>query len=75
MDLFPLRRGMATSLSAFLGGIINALVAGVLSPALSHSPLLLSLGMAAMMLSGLISWTGYRMTVKRAARKIDAQAP
>lgn len=69
MDLFPLRRGMAVSLSAFLSGIVNTLVAGVLSPALSHSPVLLSLGMGAMMLSGLACWTGYRKTVKLAAEK------
>ncbi len=67
MDLFPLRRGMATSLSAFFGGMINALVAGVISPALSHSPLLLSLGMGAMMLSGLVCWMGYRKIVRQPA--------
>lgn len=60
MDLFPFRRGMATSLSAFVGGLINAMVAGILSPALSHSPLLLACGMGAMMLSGLFCWTAYR---------------
>ena len=69
MDLFPFRRGMATSLSAFYGGMINALVAGVISPALSHSPLLLSLGMGALMLSGLFCWMGYRRFVKRPLRK------
>ena len=60
MDLFPSRRGMATSLSAFVGGMINALVAGVISPALSHSPLLLALGMAGMMAGGYICWVTYR---------------
>ena len=69
MDLFPSRRGMATSLSAFVGGMINALVAGVISPALSHSPLLLSLGMGAMMLSGYVCWAGYRRTVKTQERR------
>ena len=53
MDLFPSRRGMASSLSGFVGGMINALVAGVISPALSHSPVLMSLGMGVMMLGGL----------------------
>jgi MFS transporter, DHA1 family, multidrug resistance protein len=67
MDLFPSRRGMATSLSAFVGGMINALVAGVISPALSHSPMLLSLGMAAMMVSGYVCWAGYRRVVKQQA--------
>ena len=69
MDLFPFRRGMATSLSAFFGGMINALVAGVVSPAISHSPLLLACGMGAMMLSGLLCWTGYRRVVKQTLRR------
>jgi DHA1 family bicyclomycin/chloramphenicol resistance-like MFS transporter len=65
MDLFPARRGMASSLSAFVGGLFNALVAGVLSPALSHSVLWLALGMGTMMLCGLVCWTMYRRSVKR----------
>ena len=69
MDLFPFRRGMATSLTGFVGGIINALVAGVLSPALSHSPRWLALGMGAMMLAGLLCWMGYRRVVKQAIRR------
>jgi DHA1 family bicyclomycin/chloramphenicol resistance-like MFS transporter len=69
MDLFPFRRGMATSLSAFFGGMINALVAGVLSPALSHSPALLACGMGVMMLSGLLCWMGYRRVVKQKVRR------
>ena len=69
MDLFPFRRGMATSLSAFVGGMINALVAGVISPTLSHSPALLAWGMGAMMLSGLICWRGYRQVVKQPIRR------
>ncbi len=71
MDLFPLRRGMATSLSAFFGGMINALVAGVISPALSHSPLLLSLGMGVMMLSGLACWQAYRKVVKSTTLEVS----
>ncbi len=66
MDLFPSRRGMATSLTAFVGGVINALVAGLLSPVLSHSALGLALGMGTIMLSGLLCWTGYRRLVKSA---------
>lgn len=64
MDLFPSRRGMAASLTAFVGGVLNAVVAGLLSPALSHSPLGLALGMAAIMLSGLTCWMGYRRLVR-----------
>ena len=70
MDLFPFRRGMATSLTAFVGGIINALVAGVISPVLSHSPALLACGMGAMMLGGMLCWMGYRRIVKRSVRHL-----
>lgn len=60
MELFPLRRGMATSLSSFVSGMINALVAGLLSPALSHSPVWLAIGMAGLMLCGFGCWSAYR---------------
>ncbi|MBL8519324.1 MAG: multidrug effflux MFS transporter [Betaproteobacteria bacterium] len=69
MDLFPARRGMASSLSAFVGGLFNALVAGVLSPALSHSVLWLALGMGTMMLGGLACWMFYRRGVRPARRR------
>lgn len=69
MELFPWRRGMAASLAGFVGGIINALVAGVLSPALSHSPRWLALGMGSMMLAGLLCWMCYRRVVKQAVRR------
>lgn len=67
MDLFPARRGMAASLSSFVGGLFNALVAGLLSPALSHSVPALAAGMAAMMAGGLLCWAAYRRRVKRVA--------
>jgi DHA1 family bicyclomycin/chloramphenicol resistance-like MFS transporter len=60
LDLFPVRRGMAASLQGFVSGMVNTLTAGVVSPALSHHPRWLALGMLAMMLCGLASWAGYR---------------
>lgn len=59
LDLFPTRRGMAASLSGFVAGIINTLVAGLVSPAVSHSPLWLSIGMMLLLVSGLLCWLGY----------------
>lgn len=47
LDLFPLRRGMASSCQSFLQVGINALTAGLLAPMLWHSPLSLALGMSA----------------------------
>jgi DHA1 family bicyclomycin/chloramphenicol resistance-like MFS transporter len=60
LDLFPTRRGMAASLQGFVSGMVNTLTAGLISPAVSHSPRWLAIGMATMMLTGLASWTLYR---------------
>lgn len=59
LDRFPTRRGMAASLQGFVSGIINALVAGLLSPAVSHSPLLLAIAMVGLMCGGLLCWILY----------------
>ncbi len=60
LDMFPTRRGMAASLQGFISGITNALVAGVVSPAVSHSPKLLATAMVLLMLAGLGCWLGYK---------------
>jgi MFS transporter, DHA1 family, multidrug resistance protein len=65
MNLFPARRGMATSLSGFVTGMVNVLVAGLISPALSHSHLWLAYGMAALMVTGFACWFGYRRLITR----------
>ena len=59
LDLFPTRRGMAASLMGFVSGIINTIVAGVVSPAVSHSPKWLAVAMAGILVSGLLCWLGY----------------
>jgi MFS transporter, DHA1 family, multidrug resistance protein len=59
LDLFPTRRGMAASLMGFVSGIINTVVAGIISPAVSHSPIWLALAMAAILASGLLCWVVY----------------
>ena len=60
LDLFPTRRGMAASLQGFVSGMVNTLNAGLISPALWGSTWLLAIGMLAMMLAGLASWTAFR---------------
>ena len=60
LDMFPTRRGMAASLQGFISGIVNAIVAGIISPAVSHSPHWLATGMFVLMLGGLLCWVGYR---------------
>ena len=69
LDLFPTRRGMAASLQGFVSGIVNALVAGVLSPAVSHSSLWLAVAMVGLMAAGLLCWWSYlRMSTTASAR-------
>ena len=59
LDLFPTRRGMAASLQGFVWGMINTLVAGVVSPLLSPDTRMLAVGMAAMAAAGFTSWRIY----------------
>jgi MFS transporter, DHA1 family, multidrug resistance protein len=65
MNLFPARRGMATSLSGFVTGLVNVLVAGLISPALSHSPVWLAFGMGGLLIAGGTCWFAYRRLVTR----------
>ena len=67
MDMFPTRRGMAASLQGFVSGLINAVVAGLLSPAVSHSPLWLAIAMLLLMLAGLVCWLTYQRIAGGAA--------
>ena len=56
LDLMPDRRGMASSMQAFVGSVANGLVAGVISPLVMHSALLLALTSAGFLLIGLLAW-------------------
>ena len=56
LDLVPDRRGMASSLQAFVGSAANGVVAGVISPLVMHSALGLATASLLMMCIGLTSW-------------------
>ncbi len=56
LDLVPERRGMASSLQAFVGSAANGVVAGVISPLVMHSALGLATASLLMMCIGLTSW-------------------
>jgi len=58
LDLHPDRRGMASSLQAFIGASANGLVAGVIAPLVMHSTLGLAGASLAMMMVGLVAWLG-----------------
>jgi len=63
LDQAPLRRGMASSLQACIGSVANAFVAGVISPLVMHSTLLLALASLLMSCIGIVSWLFVRKTV------------
>lgn len=56
LDLYPARRGMASSLQAFVGSSANGLVAGVIAPLIMHSTVLMALASLLMMCVGLFAW-------------------
>ena len=56
LDLHPERRGMASSMQAFVGSSANGLVAGVIAPLVMHSTVLLALSSLLMMGVGLVAW-------------------
>jgi DHA1 family bicyclomycin/chloramphenicol resistance-like MFS transporter len=56
LEQAPQRRGMASSVHASVGSMANALVAGVITPLVMHSPVALAGASAVMMLIGLLAW-------------------
>jgi DHA1 family bicyclomycin/chloramphenicol resistance-like MFS transporter len=56
LDLVPERRGMASSLQAFVGSSANGLVAGLVAPLVMHSALALAATSLGMMSIGVVAW-------------------
>ena len=56
LELFPTRRGMASSCQSFLQIGLNAVTAGLTAPLLWGSPLSLAGGMAMFATAGLVAW-------------------
>ena len=63
LDLVPERRGMASSLQAFVGSMANGLVAGVLAPIVMHSTVALAATSLGMLCIGLAAWIWVRRKV------------
>jgi DHA1 family bicyclomycin/chloramphenicol resistance-like MFS transporter len=68
LDLFPHIRGTVASCQSFVSTLMGAIVAGVISPALSHSVLALALGQAGFALAALACWLVSRLYRRRLAR-------
>lgn len=58
LDLHPERRGMASSLQAFIGSTANGLVAGAVTPLVMHSTTSMALASLLMLSIGVIAWVG-----------------
>jgi DHA1 family bicyclomycin/chloramphenicol resistance-like MFS transporter len=56
LDLYPERRGMASSLQAFVGSTANGIVAGVVAPLVMHSTRALAVTSLGMLGIGLLAW-------------------
>ena len=56
LDLYPERRGMASSLQAFIGATANGIVAGVIAPLVMHSAVGLAAASTLMLGVGLVAW-------------------
>jgi DHA1 family bicyclomycin/chloramphenicol resistance-like MFS transporter len=56
LELFPSRRGMASSLQAVVGSVANGIVAGVVAPLVMHSPIGLAIASILMLQIGVLAW-------------------
>jgi DHA1 family bicyclomycin/chloramphenicol resistance-like MFS transporter len=56
IDLYPSRRGMASSMQSFIGGVLNSVVAGLVVPAVMHSLLAMAVVSAGCLAVGWITW-------------------
>lgn len=72
LDLHPERRGMASSLQAFIGSTANGIVAGVVAPLVMHSTVALALTSMGMLGIGLLAWLWLHRRWPEIGRAIDA---
>jgi DHA1 family bicyclomycin/chloramphenicol resistance-like MFS transporter len=72
LDMYPRQRGSASSLQAFSGLVVNALIAGVLSPLLSGSGMRLAAGAA---LFSFVAWAIWRWEMHASHRNLPAGDP
>ena len=72
LDMYPRQRGSASSLQAFVGLVLNAVLAGVISPLVSHDARYLAALAAAFMLSG---WAFWRWETGRGRAPPDSAPP
>jgi DHA1 family bicyclomycin/chloramphenicol resistance-like MFS transporter len=71
LDLHPERRGMASSVQAFIGSTANGIVAGVVAPLVMHSTVALALTSIGMLCIGLLAWLWLHRRWPEIGRAID----
>jgi DHA1 family bicyclomycin/chloramphenicol resistance-like MFS transporter len=74
LDLHPDRRGMASSLQAFIGSSANGLVAGLITPLVMHSTVALASTSLAMLSVGLLAWLWLHRRWPEIGRRIEHPA-
>jgi len=74
LDMFPERRGLASSLQAVIGSTANGVVAGAVSPLVMHSTRALALTSLAFMGVGLVAWVVVQKRWPQTGRAISAAA-
>jgi len=74
LDLVPERRGMASSLQAFVGSTANGMVAGMVAPLVMHSALALAATSLGMLGIGVVSWLWVKPHLRIVAPVAAAQA-
>jgi DHA1 family bicyclomycin/chloramphenicol resistance-like MFS transporter len=73
LDLHPERRGMASSMQAFVGSTANGIVAGVIAPLVMHSTVALAFTSLGMLCVGLVSWTWLHRRWPEIGRSVSAE--
>ncbi len=72
LDLYPERRGMASSLQAVIGSTANGVVAGVLAPLVMHSTTGLAASSSSMLGIGLVAWLYLHKRYPEIGRYVDS---
>ena len=72
LDLYPERRGMASSFQAFIGSTANGIVAGVVAPLVMHSTRALAVTSLCMLGVGMLAWVYLHKRWPEIGRSINA---
>lgn len=73
LDRFPRQRGGISSVQAFASLLLCSLVAGIISPLLSSSMLLLALGASALTVVGALAWWRYQAMARDSLAQVRAE--